>query len=135
MTGRDLAVAAQSLIGCRFRLHGRDPATGLDCIGVLAAAMASLGHPLSLPSGYRLRLAAHDAWLPDIAACGFSAAVLPFLPGDVVLLQIGPGQVHLTIAADLTGWVHAHAGLRRIVMAPELPDGPILHHWRLRPVS
>jgi hypothetical protein len=28
----DLANAAAGFLGVRFRLHGRDPATGLDCI-------------------------------------------------------------------------------------------------------
>ncbi len=35
----DLAAAALNLIGTPFRLHGRDPATGLDCVGLVAEAM------------------------------------------------------------------------------------------------
>ena len=33
MSAQALAEAAAALVGSRFRLHGRDPATGLDCIG------------------------------------------------------------------------------------------------------
>ncbi|NCU12457.1 MAG: hypothetical protein GXC70_09960, partial [Sphingomonadaceae bacterium] len=44
-------------------------------------------------------------------------------------------QFHLAIAAPATGWVHAHAGLRRVVCQPQIPDGRIIHHWRLRPPS
>ena len=135
MTGSDLASAARDLVGCRFRLHGRDPASGLDCIGVLGAALAAAGRPVTLPSGYPLRLARLDSWLPDIATCGFITAEGPAIAGDVILLQPSTGQVHLALAADGGGWVHAHAGLRRVVLTPALPQGPILHHWRLRPAS
>lgn len=34
-----LAEAALSLVGTRFRLHGRVAETGLDCVGLVAAAM------------------------------------------------------------------------------------------------
>ena len=39
--GPALASAAEALVGARFRLHGRDPATGLAGLCVLAAALAS----------------------------------------------------------------------------------------------
>ena len=38
-TGEALATAAEQLIGIPFRLHGRNPETGLDCVGVVAAAV------------------------------------------------------------------------------------------------
>lgn len=133
MSAQALAQAAQSLVGARFRLHGRDPDTGLDCIGLLAAAMRLIGSPLVLPSGYPLRLSDLSAWLPDPAQCGFAPAFEPFRPGDVVMLLPGPAQYHLAIAADDGGWIHAHAGLRRVVHDPNLPAGPISHHWRLAP--
>lgn len=133
MTGTALAAAAEALVGTRFRLHGRDPAGGLDCIGLLAAAMAATGRPLVLPGGYPLRLNRIDAWLPDPATCGFAPAAPPWMAGDVVMVQPGPAQFHLAIAASDGGWVQAHAGLRRVVQTPELPAGPILHHWRIVP--
>jgi cell wall-associated NlpC family hydrolase len=48
-----LATAAETLVGSRFRLHGRDPETGLDCVGVVAAAMAAIGQ--SPPSPLDIR--------------------------------------------------------------------------------
>lgn len=131
--GNRLAAAALDLVGCRFRLHGRDPGSGLDCIGLLAAAMNRAGMPVTLPTGYPLRLRALEGWLPDPADLGFETAELPFRPGDVVLLAPGPAQFHLAIAAAPDGWVHAHAGLRRAVHAPALPVVPIILHWRLAP--
>jgi len=135
MTALALAEAAVALVGARFRLHGRDPSTGLDCIGLFAAAMAASGRPLALPSGYPLRLRSLAGWLPDPAACGFALAAPPFAPGDVVMVEPGPAQFHLAIAAPGGGWVHAHAGLRRVVHDSDPPAGTILHHWRLLPAS
>jgi cell wall-associated NlpC family hydrolase len=131
MTPNRLAREAELLVGTPFRLHGRDPATGLDCIGLFAAAMARAERPVAVPTGYTLRLGRLDPWLPDPASCGLRAARGRFAPGDVVLLQPGPGQIHLAIADRKLGWVHAHAGLRKVVRDIALPDGPIIHHWRL----
>ena len=126
-----LAAAAAALAGSPWRLHGRDPATGLDCIGLLAAALAAIGRPAPFPSGYPLRLRDLAGWLPDPATLGFRPAPEPAEPGDVVLLRPGPAQIHLAIAGPDGGWVHAHAGLRKVVCQDRLPDGPILGRWRL----
>lgn len=133
MIGADLAKSSQQLVGTRFRLHGRDPASGLDCIGLLAAALHLAGRPVTLPSGYPLRLRDVQAWLPDPANLGFDEASGVPLPGDVVLLGLGAAQFHLAIAAEDGGWIHAHAGLRRVIHSSVLPTGEIAHHWRLAP--
>lgn len=135
MTGNDLANAAAGLIGTRFRLGGRDPAHGLDCIGLLQAALARCGRTIALPHGYALRINDLAAWLPEPDRLGFRLAEGPLQAGDVVLCQPGPAQFHLAIRAAAGGWIHAHAGLRRVVHQSELPDGPILHHWRPAPSS
>ncbi len=135
MTGVELAEAARALVGTRFRLGGRDPATGLDCIGLLEAAMHCCGRPVRLPHGYSLRLLDADAWLPNPAKAGFIMAAPPFAPGDAVLLRVGPAQFHLAIRAVDSGWVHAHAGLRRVVHQTATPDGEIVHHWRPAPCT
>lgn len=133
MTGPDLARATEGLIGTPFRLHGRDPAFGLDCIGLLGAALARAGRPVELPTGYTLRLRSLEGWLPHPRSLGFGVAERPFVPGDVVLLAPGPAQFHLAIAAADGAWIHAHAGLRRVVREPGLPAGTLTHHWRLLP--
>ena len=97
MTGADLAAAAQSLVGTRFRLHGRDP-TGVDCIGLLEVALARAGRAVHLPQGYPLRLSRIGQWLPEPAALGFTACEGVPQPGDVILLRPAPGQFHLAIA-------------------------------------
>ena len=130
MTGEELAGAALALVGTPFRLHGRDPSRGLDCIGVLEAAASSCGVPVRLPNGYALR----SRRLPELAAIAGSlslgAASGAIRAGDVLLLRPGPCQHHLAIAVGERRIVHAHAGLRKVV-ASVLPETwPIARRWR-----
>jgi cell wall-associated NlpC family hydrolase len=131
---RALAVAAESLVGCRFRLHGRDPETGLDCIGVLAAALARTGRTVDFPTGYGLRTSRYDQ-LDDLArGHGFVLAEDAIEPGDVLFVRSGPGQMHLMMAALAPGrMVEAHARLGRVVLSRGGISQPVLTHWRLRP--
>ena len=50
-----LAAAARDLVGTPFRLQGREPASGLDCIGVVIVSLAQVGIELALPADYRPR--------------------------------------------------------------------------------
>lgn len=126
-----LADAAERLVGCKFRLHGRDPTTGLDCVGVLAAALATLGRPASLPMTYTLRTITP----PDVSAlarrCGMIDAPAPTRPGDVMLARLGPCQHHLLIALGPARFVHAHASLRRVVTWDAELEWPLVGSWRL----
>lgn len=131
MSGDALAAAAEALAGTRFRLHGRDPATGLDCIGLLAAALAAIGRSAPLPTGYALRARSLPPLRDLAAACGFAETAARIEPGDVMLLRVGPCQHHLAIALDGGRFVHAHAGLRRVVVMPGPPPWPAVRRWRL----
>lgn len=145
MSGLALAAAAEALVGTRFRLHGRDPASGLDCIGLFAAAMAGIGRPVALPNGYAMRLRDIDAFRPLAADYGFTEIAGAVRPGDVLMFAVGPVQFHLGVAArgasmtsrgaSMTspcgGLVHAHAGLRRVVIGPIGEDWQAAGHWRL----
>jgi cell wall-associated NlpC family hydrolase len=129
----ELAHAAEALVGTRFRLHGRDRASGLDCIGVFSAAMEAIGRPVPLPNGYALRTRDPALLLPSPERLGFGEATGPLGPGDVALFSVGPAQIHLGIAASDGGIIHAHAGLRRVVKGPLGADWQIAGHWRLAP--
>ncbi len=133
MTSDDLASAAASFVGVPFRMHGRDPHYGLDCIGLLQVALEKAGSAATLPNGYPLRLRNPQIWIPDPAVCGFAPAAPPYLPGDVMLVSLGRGQAHLAIKATTSAWIHAHAGLRRVVISPAAPQGEVIGHWRLKP--
>lgn len=132
MTGFELANAAEALAGTPFRLHGRDPHTGLDCIGLIDSALAAIGRKALFPNGYALRT---GQWpdLDDIAIRrGFAPASAPVLPGDVLLLKPSASQMHFTIAGSQGGtWIEAHAGLRRVVITAISDRFPVIRRWRL----
>lgn len=131
--GDALATAALDLIGCPFRLHGRDPATGLDCIGLACAALALTGrHPIA-PGGYALRNLEIGRWLPLAEQSGLMPASGAVQAGDVLLIALGFAQHHLVIAVDAASVVHAHAGLRRVVRQPRDPAWQVSAMWRLAP--
>ncbi|MFE8584881.1 peptidoglycan endopeptidase [Sphingomonas sp. NCPPB 2930] len=116
-----VAAAAVALIGVRFRLHGRDPAHGLDCVGLVAAATGR-----AAPTGY--------GWRSGDAAKAAAALDAQFQrttdsPGAVLLLRAGPGQLHLAIRVG-DGIVHADAGLRRVAWRPGVPPWPVLGCWK-----
>jgi cell wall-associated NlpC family hydrolase len=131
--GDAVARAALGLVGCRFRLHGRDPATGLDCIGLVHAALAAAGSAPVAPYGYGLRNIAVVGWLPFATQSGLVAARGPIRAGDVLLLGLGYAQHHLVIAIDAASVVHAHASLRRVVRQPREPAWHIEAAWRIAP--
>lgn len=123
-----LADAALAMVGAPFRLHGRDPLTGLDCVGLVALALAQCGVRPAVPVGYTMRALDIDAFLHLAERCGLIEVERE---GDVVLASVHPLQPHLLVAAP-DGYVHAHAGLGRVVVQPHPLPWPILRQWRLR---
>ena len=132
MTGRDLALAAENLLGTPFRLHGRDPTTGIDCIGLLACTFAACGIHAALPTGYSLRTGRWDGMELLADQLGFAECEGPSKPGDICLFQPSPAQLHFAISSLSTpGFVEAHAGLRRVVISPAPSPYPLLRQWRI----
>jgi hypothetical protein len=129
--GDALARAALGFVGTRFRLHGRDPATGLDCVGLLAASLAAIGRGAALPTRYALRNSDIASALAFAPAAGLADTSGTIRPGDVVLALSGPLQHHVLIAGPDRTFVHAHAGLRRVVVTPGPLAWPVVRHWRL----
>ena len=116
--------AARACLGIRFRLHGRS-AAGLDCIGLAAIAYGKD----RVPSGYALRGGDAERVATTIGRLGLIPAPDRERPGDLILLRPGPHQLHLAILTD-RGFIHADAGLRRIVEVPGPPSWPALGRWR-----
>ncbi|MFV0622960.1 peptidoglycan endopeptidase [Sphingomonas sp. ac-8] len=129
MTGNERVVAAaRAALGSRFRLHGRDPALGLDCVGLVAVALAADGCRGTLPADYGLRSGERRCAEAVLRAAGL-VAVAHALPGDVLLLRAGPEQLHLAIRSR-DGIIHADAVLRRVVERPGSPPFPVVSAWR-----
>ena len=131
--GEALAKTARDLIGCPFRLHGRDPATGLDCVGLVSVVLQRNGARPAPPSGYALRNLDIAHWLPLARQSGLLPSPGPIRAGDVLLIALAHCQHHLAIVVDALCVVHAHAGLRRVVLQPRDPAWQINAKWRFAP--
>ena len=131
--GERIAAAAVDLVGTRFRLHGRDPAHGLDCVGLAGLALSrGTGRAISLPTTYALRNTDIEHLFAFAAMAGLRDAAGDPITGDILLTRPGAAQSHLLIQAGARGHAHAHAGLRRVVLTPGVPTDPILRHWRIQ---
>jgi hypothetical protein len=53
--------------------------------------------------------------------------------GDVMLFEVASDQVHLAVRTD-AGFVHAHAGIGRVVETPGIPQWPVISAYRRRKV-
>lgn len=130
--GERIAAEARALVGISFRLQGRDPATGLDCVGLVALALARARGQTAqiLPLGYALRNSDVSRWLALCEKVGLTAVNRPCEAGDVIHTRPGPAQDHLLITGHGGTFIEAHAGLRRVVETHGPLTAPILHHWR-----
>lgn len=131
--GARVADAAAAMIGTRFRLHGRHPRHGLDCVGLVVCALAASGHPIKLPMGYRLRNNSIESQLAAVAAGDMVEVSGCLLPGDVVMAIPGPAQHHLLIAETPNSFVHADAAIGRVVRTFSPLPWPITRRWRIKP--
>lgn len=122
--GMDVVARARAIVGAPFRLHGRCATLGVDCVGLVMLALGRSG-----PDAYGLRMgdvARAEGWLQ---AAGLRA-VEGAMPGDVALVRPGPLQLHLMICVP-GGFIHAHAGLRRVVETPGASPWPVVGCWRV----
>jgi murein DD-endopeptidase / murein LD-carboxypeptidase len=119
--GEQIALA---LVGAPFRLHGRDPATGLDCVGVAALVFGVR----EVPRGYSVRSADESGVAALIDAAGLTRVRREPAAGDLVLLKSGPTQCHLVVMT-VAGFVHADAGIGRVVETPGSLPWPVIAIW------
>lgn len=124
----DHAARARALVGTRFRPQGRS-AEGLDCIGVVLATFGIAADEVR--RDYRLR----GEWRAEIDAGlrrDFRAVPARQLrAGDVMLMKVAGDQLHLGVRTEL-GFVHAHAGIGRVVETPGRPEWQVLGVYRKR---
>jgi hypothetical protein len=123
--GAAVIAAARACLGTRFRLHGRSR-EGLDCVGLAAMAYGKAG----VPAGYALCGGDPGQTAAAIDGFGLARVTDPPRPADLLLLRVGPHQLHLAILTD-RGFIHADARLRRVVEVPGPLPWPVLGRWRL----
>jgi cell wall-associated NlpC family hydrolase len=133
LSGRELLLAkvAEQLAGAPFRMHGRDPETGIDCVGLVLCALRGAGVEATGPDGYGLRNLTIDKHLSCVSALQLHEASGVLRPGDVLLFRLPAAQFHLGVVSARGALVHAHAGLRRVVVTPPPFAWRVDRHWRL----
>ncbi len=106
--------AARAGLGARFRLQGRDPATGLDCIGLVTWSAAQCGLQVPDARDYVLsdNPARLDAGLLAAPIIRIDASVLA--AGDFVRLLTHGQPLHLAICGNDT-LIHADIRCRKVV--------------------
>jgi cell wall-associated NlpC family hydrolase len=130
MSRRERAVAAARLLmGTRFRLHGRDPQYGLDCVGVAGLALRAAGFEGTIPSDYALRGGSAEDFVALIEGSPLVRTAQP-RPGDVLLFVVDATQFHVAVMMP-GGIAHADAMLGRVVERPGPPPWPMVAAWTL----
>ncbi len=126
MRPEEIVRRARARVGVPFRPQGRDPESGLDCIGLVADAVGKPGaaRDYALRGGSLARLEA------ALRSAGLERAGAP-AAGDVLVCVPGAEQLHLGIWTG-TGLVHADVSLRRVVERPGAPPWPVAGVWRMR---
>lgn len=125
------AVAAEALIDTPFRFRGRDPLTGLDCIGLVAASLMAIGREVPPLPHYEMRNLDRARFEGLLEPLGFLLSTGHTQAGDLILLQPSAAQLHLVIVGPSSGLIHAHGGLGRVVVSPPPLAWPQVARWRL----
>ena len=118
-----IAARAMGQIGTPFRLHGRTPDVAMDCVGLVAHAIDC--H--KAPKNYSLKgmqLSEIVSYMDNIGLSPLCDSV-DICNGDVAVVASSPRQFHLMVRAA-NGWVHSHAGLRKVVHSPGASPWPIV---------
>ena len=72
-----MVFAARAMIGAPFRLHGRNPPTGLDCIGLALRVLEQAGHKRlgggMIPAAYSVRGGTAEQFGTTMRAAGLRA--------------------------------------------------------------
>lgn len=130
MTAISVVASARALVGCRYRPQGRDPLTGLDCVGVVFSVFGLSAD--AAPRNYKARSFRFREAVDLIAAHFLKVAEDG--PGDLLLMAPSRDQLHLAVATD-RGFVHADAGLRKVVETPGQPSWPVVGRYGRRPIQ
>ncbi len=127
-----IAEVALALCGTNFRLHGRSAEHGLDCIGMAAECLSAADMDCDVPTGYSIRSGSAEQISEVMTRAGFTAMQPrePLREGDIALARPSPVQWHLMIRTDC-GFVHAHAGLGKVVLTPGEAQWPIEMVFRI----
>lgn len=132
--GQRIAAAARSLLGVPFRLHGRDPAAGVDCVGLALFSVRAAGVQVAEPPPYRIRGDRHIPAMRWLETLGLETLGLRLADdaavGDIVVAQVSPIQMHLLVDGGVA-MINAHAGLGRVVEMPWPTEWRLMSRFRV----
>lgn len=141
-TRAEFIAAARSMLGTRFVHQGRQPAAGVDCIGLLICAAKMIGINLIDHTTYgrnpnpRQLLGKFE----ENAMLRFEPGDIDPLPGDLLLFfnKESAGPQHLALAAEgrdgyALSMIHTSNDLKKVVENPYADPWPASLHsvWRL----
>jgi cell wall-associated NlpC family hydrolase len=85
MISTEFAQLCRTYVGVRFLEGGRDPKQGLDCVGVIGAALNELGIPFEDEPHYCLNFGVDNyALICRRLASAFALVQGPWMVGDVI---------------------------------------------------
>ena len=123
---------ARGLVGTPYRLQGREPGVGLDCVGLVAQVYRLPAE--QVPFRYRVRSGSWarvdeqlERWFEPDRTGGAPRS------GSLLALRLTQDRAHFAVAGP-HAHVHADLGLRRVVETPGLPDAEALQVWQLKPL-
>jgi lipoprotein Spr len=123
------AARARALVGTRFRPQGRQPETGLDCVGLVLSTFGISGDVVR--RDYRLRGDYRRELLAELSGRFRRIPASRAQAGDVLVLKVAADQLHLAVMT-MSGFVHADARRGRAVESPGPPAWPIVAVYRKR---
>jgi murein DD-endopeptidase / murein LD-carboxypeptidase len=110
----DFVAAARACLGARFRLQGRHPETGLDCIGLIIWSARQCG--LTLPDAQDYILTDNPVRLDVALLAAPITSIDPanLVAGDFARLLSNGQPLHLAICGGGT-LIHADIRCRKVV--------------------
>jgi hypothetical protein len=125
-----IAKSAHEQIGTRFRLHGRRGDEALDCAGLVEHCLKPFEKFSKVPTNYTMR-GRHVGLAESFFRQNNFSIIMdePPVDGDIAVVRCEARQIHLLIRSR-HAWVHAHAGLGRVVLTPDPLPWPIIQLWR-----
>ncbi|MCJ8191783.1 peptidoglycan endopeptidase [Sphingomicrobium aestuariivivum] len=126
----DPVARARSALGTPFKLQGREPGSGLDCLGLVIHAFRLDGG--IFPQAYGWRQADACDFLAAAARDFFVIDAVFANSGDVLRFSQGLHRHHLAIAT-CNGVIHADARHRRVIERNGDPGLPLVAVHRFRP--
>lgn len=112
--GQKIVAAARTCLGAPFRLQGREPKTGLDCIGLVLFAGRAIGFSCTADAHYCLTEKPERLDDALLASALMPLAFADVAAGDVLRFTAGGTPLHLGIATG-AGVIHADIRFRRVV--------------------